>query len=196
LQENDLLEFESGLLLYKDLLSRLFNAIYSEEDGGFFNTYIQHIGKLDRMLDTLHTIENIIVLKKSTLRTFKALFSGLEKTKKSTKAVDDFRRVLKMFVMPLTVHLVREIEDSAKGIAKLEKTIRHQLNTIMSYLLETGAKDDQFISLSRVSELAFEDRPVNDFEELLTLLYLGDLKKFNERAEKLEQAIKAVELTK
>ncbi|MFX0162158.1 MAG: hypothetical protein ACFE68_02300 [Candidatus Hodarchaeota archaeon] len=196
MQENDITDFESGLLLYKDLLSRLFNALYSEEDGRFFNTYIQCVDKLDRMLDTLHTIENIIVLKKSTLRTFKALFGGLEREQKSTRSVDDFRRVLKMFVMPLTVHLVRGTEDSAKGIAKLEKTIRHQLNSIMSYLLETGAKDGQFISLTESEELTVEGRLVNDLEELLTLLYLGDLKQFNERAEKLEHSIKAIELTK
>ena len=196
MQENDFTEFESALLLYKDLLSRLFNALYSEEDGGFFNTYLQNVDKLDRMLDTLHTIENIIVLKKSTLGTFKALFGGLERAQKSTRSVDDFRRVLKMLIMPLTVHLVRETEDSAKGITKLEKTIRHQLNSIMTYLLETGAKDGQFISLAQSEEFTVEGRLVNDLEELLTLLYLGDLEQFNERAEKLEHAIKAIEQTK
>ncbi|MFB0544172.1 MAG: hypothetical protein ACETVN_00530, partial [Asgard group archaeon] len=77
-----------------------------------------------------------------------------------------------------------------------EKTIRHQLNSIMSYLLETGAKDGQFISLTESEELTVEGRLVNDLEELLTLLYLGDLKQFNERAEQLEHAIKAIELTK
>ena len=196
MQENDIGEFECGLLLYKDLLSRLFNALYSEEDGGFFNTYLQNIDKLDRMLDTLHTIENIIELKKSTLGTFKALFGGLDRAQKSTRSVDDFRRVLKLFVMPLTVHLVRETEDSAKGIMKLEKTIRHQLNSIMTYLLQTGAKDGQFISLTESPELTVDSRVVNDLEDLLTLLYLGDLEQFNERAEKLEHAIKAIELTK
>jgi len=195
-QENDIGEFECGLLLYKDLLSRLFNALYSEEEGGFFNTYLQNIDKLDRMLDTLHTIENIIILKKSILGTFKAFFGGLERAQKSTRSVDDFRKVLKMFVMPLTVHLVRETEDSAKGIAKLEKTIRHQLNSIMTYLLETGAKDSQFISLTEPQELTVEGRLVNYLEDLLTLLYLGDLEQFNKKAEKLEHAIKAIELTK